>query len=233
MDQELNTGEGSDQGVPRELRRGYHDRISELRERTFAMLAMTVRQTEAVTAALIDPSRSADRLVTEGAVHAQALASEVDEEVVDMLARQSPMARDLRVILASRDVCQMALLCVGLCLSLTTRDGSSQAVIASGMEVLVAEVGAHTAAMLRQAETAWTGMDADLAEGVFDAARGVRAEQIQFSSALLGLREVPIDQALALGLVARAYERLVDHAVEIAERVQFAALGIPARVIEV
>jgi phosphate uptake regulator len=42
---------------------------------------------------------------------------------------------------------------------------------------------------------------------------------------LLKLTDVPIEVALDLGMAARVYDRLIDHAAEIAGRVVFAISG--------
>ena len=51
--------------------------------------------------------------------------------------------------------------------------------------------------------------------------------QRRFLGELLDLDDVPIEAAVDLGMMARAYERLTDHAVDIAGRVVFAATGAP------
>jgi phosphate transport system protein len=43
--------------------------------------------------------------------------------------------------------------------------------------------------------------------------------------AVFALRDAPVEAAVELGLIARFYERIADHAVVVAERVCFAASG--------
>ena len=61
--------------------------------------------------------------------------------------------------------------------------------------------------------------------GVIDASEPARVLQRRFLAELLRLENVPVEAAVDLGMAARAYERLTDHAVEIAGRVVFAATG--------
>ncbi len=156
------------------------------------------------------------------------MAAMVDAEVVSLLALESPVARDLRVILATRDVTQIGLLCVGLCLALSERVQHASAALSSDLCRLARDVGVGTEGLMREAEAAWAALDPDLATAVTNSARAVTALQKEFITALIALDGVPMDAALDLALVARAFERLADHAVEIAERVLFAVHGTPA-----
>src|SRR5438309_942896 len=73
---------------------------------------------------------------------ARAEAAYVDGTVVGMLALESPVARDLRLILAARDVAQLALLCVGLCAQLAVRVDRVVTGLDPARLRLVGEVGA-------------------------------------------------------------------------------------------
>ena len=204
----------------KELRRAYHDRIAAIRERSLEILHLAAEGTAVATAALIDSVEG--RSVPVEVEMAARIAAEVDSEVVSLLALESPVARDLRVILAARDVTQIAVLCVGLCNTLARRAGSAQRLLTADLCSLVGCVGEGTAGLLRRAEAAWTTLDLDEAEAVVTGAGPVRSDHLDFFAALLRLTDVPMDAALDLGMTARAYERLTDHAVEIADRVEFA-----------
>ena len=224
--------DGNESGPVRELRRSYHDRIAEVRTHSLDILRGAVAGTEAATKALL----SGDPLgpLPEGiaATALQERAALVDSEVIALLALESPVARDLRVILAARDVTQLGLLCVGLCAALADRVGRVSASLTEGMRQSAGDVGTGTEDLLRAAEGAWATLDAELAAAVVPQAAEVRARQTGFMTALIALEGVPMEAALDLALVARAFERLADHAVEIAERVRFAVQGTPAPALE-
>jgi phosphate uptake regulator len=82
--------------------------------------------------------------------------------------------------------------------------------------------------MLGRAEAAWATLDLDLSSEIVAGATAARVQQTEFMAALIGLGRVPMDAAVAVAMAARAFERLADHAVEIAERVHFAVDGTPA-----
>ncbi len=88
-------------------------------------------------------------------------------------------------------------------------------------------MGVERVALHRLAAAGWAVLDSRPALVAVDAAERSRGLQRRFLAELLDLDDVPIDAAVDLGMMARAYERLTDHAVEIAGRVVFAATGSP------
>ena len=219
-------GSGAEPGeAVRELRRGYHDRIAEMRDHSQVVLDCAVEGVAAAGRAIVEQDASAGDGIRARAGEMSALVAAIDSEVVGLLALESPVARDLRVILAGRDVAQTALLCVGLCRTVVTRVGSAGPVLGPGLLSVIREVGRATFDLLSRAATAWRALDADLAVAVISGAEEVRLMQVRFFAALLELSDVPMEAALDLGMSARAFERLTDHAVEIADRVLFAVGG--------
>lgn len=208
-----------------ELRRAYHDRIAELRERSLTVLRSTTNGTGQAIDAFLRSDRAVAAALRQRADEMSAVAAEVDDEVVSLLALESPVARDLRVILASRDVTQLSLLCGGLALALAGRAGSVGRAAHPGLRDRLDTAGGRTIALMRLADAAWSTLDTDGAGRVISEAGATRAAQVEFFSSLLDLTDVPVDVALDLGFSSRAFDRLADHAVEIAERVLFAVHG--------
>lgn len=204
-----------------ELRRAYHDRIAELKELSQSVVDCAVRCSQTVTRALLEEDRPAGEALQVLADEMPSIVAAIDAEAVDLLALQSPVARDLRVILASRDVAQTALLCVGLCRTVAGRVGSAAQVLTEELAGQVDGVGDATSGLLRRSSASWIGLDSSEAAKVITAAEDVRILHIQLLASLIEVQQVPMEAALNLGLAARAYERLTDHAVEIADRVLF------------
>ena len=208
-----------------ELRRDYHDRIADLRIRTGRLVVAAADAIEHVTGALLSRDVNAGRAVVAELDWAVKEPAAVEDEVLDLLALQAPIARDLRVVLASLFITQAAALCIGLARNLAGRVGSGEGVMTPALRELSAEIGAQTVELLRRANGAWAVLDEGLAMGVIDASEPARVLQRRFLAELLRLENVPVEAAVDLGMAARAYERLTDHAVEIAGRVVFAATG--------
>lgn len=204
-----------------ELRRAYHDRIAELKERAQLVLDCAVQCSQTLTSGLLEEDPPAGENLPGPADSMPSIVAEIDAESVDLLALQSPVARDLRIILASRDVAQTALLCVGLCRAVASRFGSAAEVLTVELAGHVEAVGDATSDLMRRAGAAWVGLDSAEATKVITAAEEARVMHLQLLASLIEVQQVPMEAALNLGLAARAYERLTDHAVEIADRVLF------------
>ena len=215
-------GSGDDPLI--ELRRGYHDRIAAVRGRSAALLRSAIEGAEAATEFFSGVGSEADRRMPR-VDEMRAAAAEVDTEVMGLLALESPVARDLRLILAARDVTQIGLLCVGLVADLGRRIERIGETLDPELRGRFGEVGTETDGLLRSAEGAWVTLDTDMAGRVPEGARAARTGQSVLMATLIGLTAVPMEAAIHLAMVARVYERLTDHALEIAERVLFAVLG--------
>lgn len=214
-----------DFGEHRELRRSYHDRISDLRADSAGILACALRGLAVASAATAAGAPSSAEIPDFGAELSREQAASADDQVVDLLALQSPVARDLRVILASRDVTHISRLCVGLATTLVTRIAAVWRISDPTLRDLVEAVGARTAELLHLAASGWIALDRGTAARVIATSEEARRAQVAFLGRLLGLAEVPIDAAVDLALTARSYDRLADHAIEIAERTLFVAGG--------
>jgi phosphate transport system protein len=201
------------------MRRGYHDRLAQLHERTAAMAADVAATVSTLTAALLERDATVAALITGTPIGA------VERDVVEVLALQAPVARDLRLILGSLRVAQEVELCWGLCRSLATRVGRSEDVLTPTLRALGYELGASTASLLSGAAAAWQVLDEGSATTVIEQSSSARTAQRNFLVELFTLNQVPVDSAVDLGTVARAYQRLTDHALEIAGRVIFVATG--------
>jgi phosphate transport system protein len=210
-----------------ELRRAYHDRIAELKGRAEALLAKTADAVDRLTTALLERDEAAlVRLVGD----VDGVAEEpkrIEEDVLDTIAREAPVARDLRVVLASLFISQGTALCLGLVRTLASRSGPADEVLTPVLRGLAYEIGEETVDLLRLDAAAWAVMDGDRALAAIDGSERSRRLQRRFLGELLDLDDVPIEAAVDLGMMARAYERFTDHAVDIASRVVFAATGAP------
>jgi phosphate transport system protein len=226
-DPDIREPDGGD-GELRELRRAYHDRIAELRAKTISIVDNAGRATEHATDILMDPDSEAGSRISVFVAETSAQVEEVDSEVLRLLALQAPVARDLRIILASRDIAQIGDLCLGLDQTLAKRIVGARDVLSAQMRDTLFDIGSATSGLLLQANGAWTTLDVEQADSVAVAARDCRHSQRQFQAALVRLSDLPVDAAVNLGMVSRVYERLTDHSLEIAARVVFAANGTPA-----
>lgn len=211
-----------------ELRRHYHDRIADLRQSSVAIARFSVDGVGVATRALVAGDSGPIPALRAGVEELRALTAAIDDDAVGLLALESPVARDLRMILASRDVAQIGLLCAGLCVALTGRAGGAERSIVPPVDALVADVSACTTEVLAGAVQAWTALDGELAAALGESVAEARLRQTRLVGAILDLDGVPIEAALDLAMATRAFDRLVDHGEEIADRVRFAVGPVDA-----
>ena len=217
-----------DPGTIRELRHEYHDRIAELRATTNQILGQAEQIVVGATEAFRAQDPTTGDQVAAAARESTRLVGTVDAEVLALLALQAPVARDLRVILAARDIAVVATLCVGLGRTLATRVGPAKSFMSPEIRALIDQMGSESAELLRQANGAWQTLDDSQARAVMAGVGESRKAQSDFFTALVQLEDVPVEAAVDLGIAVQAYSRLTDHAAEIAASVIFAVTGTPA-----
>lgn len=209
-----------------ELRRSFHDRLTGVRGAVSVMADAVLAGVSDVTAALIssDVAR-AERVLTAQAT-TDCSSSGIEAEVHDLVALQSPVGRDLRFLLASLRIAQELELCSGLVRSVACRVGRVDgSVLTPPIASLVGDMGLSATSMLRRAVAGYAVLD-DAASSVMPHEVDLMAElHRRLLGALFRIDGIAVEPAVELGLVARFYERLGDHAVVIAERVSFAASG--------
>jgi phosphate transport system protein len=163
---------------------------------------------------------------------ARALARRTAEDMADveqaafvLLARESPVGRDLRRLVAIlrlvHDVERSAALLRHVCETLRRVDPRT---LPGQLRAFVEELGWRAAEVYVRGVEAWRRRDALAVSEVDELHELVDRLQLRLYaelSSIEGLGEAP----LAVGLVTRYYERLADHAVTIARDTAFVATG--------
>ncbi len=157
---------------------------------------------------------------------------QVDEACVQLLARQSPLAADLRFVIAilkiSTDLERMGDQAVNI--AYNTKEYLAKQSL--GPIPLVVSMADEVQKMIRSSLDAFVNQDKVLAKKVLGQDDLVDENKDQvFQDLIAHIQEHPTDarQALNLILIARNLERLGDHATNIAEDVIFAVTGHDVR----
>jgi phosphate transport system protein len=210
--------------VAEELRRGFHDRLAGVHADVGRLVRTAAASVVEATDALL-AGRPASGVASAAGELLDGSAM-VEREVFDLLALQAPVARDLRLLLASMRVAHEAELSAGLAATIAFRVDSVNGTVLEGPVREVLAGMAHQAGdLFGDAAAAYEVLDADLAEPVIAAEGAARESHRRFLGELFRVRDAPIERAVELGIIARSYERIADHAVEIAHRVRFVAVG--------
>ncbi|MCD6060189.1 MAG: transcriptional regulator PhoU [Moraxellaceae bacterium] len=211
----------------------FNAELEEVRSHFLAMGGLVEKQVgDAITALLDANSRLAEEVQTNDQ-QINRMESQIDEELVRILARRQPAASDLRFIIA-----------VGKSLTDLERVGDEAAKVARYALALVEEgesprgyvearhIGSQVRAMLHDALDAFARFDADLAFQVMQRDSEIDTEYKTAMRALMTyMMEDPraISRVLNVMWVLRSLERIGDHARNISEQLIFLVKGADVR----
>jgi phosphate transport system protein len=209
--------------MPEELRKAFHRSLDDIDRKILQIFALVCEGISGATDAFLAGDRDAAKALFEREHLVDELYNEVESLVQTQLLLQSPMAHDARFLLcALRIVPELertadlaehvaAGAVRGLSAELTPR--------ARG---LVEQLGAIATEMWRGATDAYVERDASAADRLRDRDDDMDELHATLTAELAsGTMRVPV--VLEMGLIARFFERLGDHAVNVAERIKLMA----------
>ena len=212
-----------------EVRTEFHQLMDEVRADLVQMGGMVAEGISAVTAALLAGDiGSADQIIAADD-ELDLLSLEAEEKCVQLLALQQPVAVDLRTILTDLRM-----------ISEIERSGDLVTNIAKaiarlhGVELeprlrgLIDRMREQAVKLTARAMDAYAERDAGLASvlnDMDDVLDDLQNEYIVSVFASHELGNISIQHAVQLAVVGRFYERIGDHAVNVAERVEFLVTG--------
>jgi phosphate transport system protein len=208
-----------------ETRVAFHKELNEIDQKVVQLFALVSEGVAAATDAFLAGDREAARSLMDRDKKIDDLYCDIEELVQRQFALQSPMARDMRFLLSvlrivpelerSGDLAEhiAARAARGLSSALTPR-----------IRGLVEQMGKIGTAMWRQAADAYIDRDGEVAVHLNEVDDELDELHVSLTAELVsGQLTVPV--ALEMALIARFYERLGDHAVNIAERIRYIAEG--------
>jgi phosphate transport system protein len=155
---------------------------------------------------------------------------EVHQALITLLATQSPVATDLRLISSLlhvlKNVERMGDQCVNVCKLIPISGNEPPA--DKEMVGLILSMGRHTKTLIAQAKRAFEERDAEMAQDLVrqdDAVDNLNRDCFRLALAL-GDDADKREWAMTMLLAARAIERTADNAVDIGEQVAFVVTGL-------
>lgn len=210
------------------MHRHFEIELKELKAQILRMGGDVENAIELATRALIDKRPDLLRQVHEIEDRINREHMEVDETCVQLLARQSPLAADLRFVVAilkiSTDLERMGDQAVNI--AHNTREYLEASGI--GIQKNVQEMATEVRKMTRNALDAFVNGDVAMAQTVLDAddkVDNLKDKVFQEMIKHMTTHSSEVEQALDMILIARNLERVGDHATNIAEDVIFAVSG--------
>jgi len=212
-----------------EIRQTYHGQLNELR---VDVVRLGLLATDAIAAGT-DAFLEADLSAADRVIHSDAAIDELTHSLEDRcyttLARQQPMASDLRMVVAVlrtiHEIERTGDLMVNV--AKTTRR-LYPVELPDPVRRIIEQMGQQAGIQLRLALEAFAESDCARAlalEDMDDVMDDLQRELFRTIFALGRADEAGLQQMVQVALVGRYYERMADHAVNIGERVNYMVTG--------
>jgi phosphate transport system protein len=212
-----------------ETRRRYHEQLDKLSDDTVRLAAMANEEIAIGTRALLDCDLSAAQRVIDEDSDLDELFHAIEESAYHLLARQSPMASELRKVIAVLRVIHEIERCGDLMVNVAK---AARRLHPYGLEPnvrgLLEKMGAQASLQLRLAVEAFHAGDVDQAsavEDMDDIMDDLTKSLFRTIFAMGAPDETSLQRVVQIGLVGRYYERIADHAVNVGHRVHFVVTG--------
>ncbi len=212
-----------------ETRKVFHESLDELRVDVIRLAALTTEAIAGGTQALLDADLSAAEHVVENDDAIDELTHSIEDQVFLLLARQQPIASDLRflvtVMRVGHELERSADLMVNV--AKTTRRLYPHQ-LDPKLRGIIDQMGRQASNQTRVAIDAFADADPTQAAALADmddAMDELTKSLFRHILAGEGSDEPAVLLAVQMALVGRHYERIADHAVTIAERVGFMVTG--------
>lgn len=209
-----------------ELRRSFHDDLADLQHRVAGLAGVVVGGIGTGTAAVLRGDLAAAEDVVVRNQRIAAAYPGIERDVCNLIARQAPVARDLRFLIATLRIAQEVERCGQLLVSIGRRGpGLDAGALTPRIRRIVEQMDERATLMFDRASRAYQNLDATAAGTVPAMDDAIDELHRRLLGELFDARHGLAASIVELGLIARLYERIADHAVVIAERVCFIAEG--------
>ncbi len=210
----------------------FHQQLAELKDKLMAMAALAQQAVDSAVDAYLQRDKALCKYVKQNETAINTAQRELDEMAYELLAKEQPMAIDLRFILAvikiNGDLERIGDQSMGI----ARRTKEILALEEVDLPVDFAAMGDYAGRMIRSAVHALLDGDARLAESVREMDDEIdRMNRIAHIDLLKLIEEKPqyTQQAMKAILVAKNLERIADHASNIATDVIFWIRGADVR----
>jgi phosphate transport system protein len=207
----------------------FQDQLARLRDDVVRLGVMTCETIGKGTAALLDRDLAAAQRLIDDDDEIDVLTLEIDEACYQLLALQNPMARDLRLIMSALRMASELERSADLMVNVAKAFRRIYEVeMTPEIRGLVEDMSIEAAAITQKAIDAFVTGDAGLASALDDIDDRLDDLQRDFVEAVFSSHlsnHLDMRSAVQLALIARYYERIGDHAVNMGERISYMVTG--------
>ena len=210
-----------------ENREEFQRDLERIEAKVIELFAMVAEDLPRATDALLSGDNDALAVLIERELIIDALWPEIEELVNREIVLQAPVAVDLRYLLSVLRIVPVLERAHDLVISIGSRANHSLGEeLTPRSRVIVERMSELASAMWRQAADAWYQRDKTVASSLSE--RDEEMDELHSSlTAELASGQMSVQVAMEMALVARDYERLGAHAVNIARRVVYLAGSTP------
>jgi len=213
------------------VRKTFHGELDQIGRMLVDMSEAVAVAVDDATSALLDADLSLAEKVISGDAGIDRLRDDLDARALDLLARQQPVAVDLRMVItslkAAADLERMGDLALHIAKVARMRYPASA--VPDEVRGTIREMGQVALSIVEKTRQVLEGQDISLAEQLEreDDAMDALHRRL-FAHLLSGEWTHGMEPAIDITLIGRYYERYADHAVSVARQVIFLVTGEPA-----
>lgn len=215
------------------MRKYFHEELHDLEDNIIQMGAMAVEAVRNSVKAIAELDIAAAQLVIDNDDKIDAINLQTEEACMQMLARQQPVAKDLRtiygVLVITNQLERTGDLAVNIAkIALRKRASSILKVAEENSLKILAEIGERSCEIVSDSIKAFATRDLELAEKLRKKDEPIDQLYKSFLKELRNCHEGEedlIESVISLILASRYLERIADHAVNIGERVSYMITG--------
>jgi len=211
-----------------ESRSTFHQQLDDIQRDLVRLAARVIETISRGTDALLALDLAAAQELIDGDDEIDALTIDIEERCFTVLARQQPMAGDMRAVVTAirltSEIERSGDLMVNVAKAARRLYGSE---VPPRLRSLLLAMAAEAVRLFGLAMDAYADGDANLASAIDDMDDRLDQLHKDYIEAILELHadSRDVQAAVQLALVGRYYERIGDHAVNIGERVQYMVTG--------
>ena len=204
------------------MRTAYHDRLDGMVDELVGMTRLVASAMSRANTALLDADLELAEKVIAADQQIDALRSQLDDEAVEVLALESPVAGELRLVVStlrmSATLERMGDLAVHI--AKVARLRYPESAVPAELRGIILEMGQIAELVVQKAGAALASRDAKVAQELeIDDDRMDLLHRKLFTLLLDDSWSHGIETAIDITLISRYYERFGDHAVSVARRV--------------
>ncbi len=212
-----------------DVRSRFHHKLDDVRLGIAHLSAGVTELVPRATQVLLDADLEGADYIIQGDSVFDARSLELEEQCFSIIALQAPVAGDLRLLVSSvkiiADVERSADLCVNICKA-ARRIYTHE--LDPNLRGMISKLGSQATRLFKEATEAYLQTDGPRAAAINDMDEYLDDLHRQFVQTIFeshAAGTIDLQVAVQLALVARFYERIGDHAVNVGERTRYIVSG--------